>query len=304
VTDIFTFHDIEHLHRVTDTLQTPVFRDFHIYRNEDADKTCRQSMFAHRCTFFQVSIDKQSGYSLYHNSKKIDTTANTVYFVGEGKLTSWQTDPDKRTWKGYNVIFKPDFLSIGNNNFNFRKEFPFLRINNDVSLSIPADDQTLFELCERMLYEQNNQPADPNILRHYLYTFLYILRRLYLLQHSVTRPQQVSREAEIAVRFEEMLYENIPDSRSIHAFASKLFVTPKYLTEATKAIYGKTAKEMIMHKMLEEARSLLVQTNLSLTEIASRLNFNDTSNFIKFFKKLSGEGPSDFRNRSAFNHKS
>lgn len=294
--DIYTFSGINELHEATDTLQRAVLADFNIYRNEDADKTCRQSMDVHRCNFFQVAIDRQSSYSLYREADRLDTSANTIYFVGAGKLTSWQTEPGKRTWQGYSIIFKPEFLSIGNNNCNCRKEFPFLRADDTACLSIDPQEKAIFELCERMLHEQSNRPPDPNILRHYLFTFLYTLRRMYKVQHAINA-KLPSREAEIAGRFEELLYEGDFTGRSIHSYAAQLFVSPQYLAEATRNVYGMTAKRMIMGKVLDDAKALLIQTNLTLTEIALKLNFTDTSNFIKFFKKLSGEGPSDFRSR-------
>lgn len=297
--DIPIFQKIEELHEMTETCQKLVLHDFHIYRNEDADKTCRQQMFLHRCNFFQISIDKQSGYLLMHNAQQIDTANNTIYFVGAGKLVSWKVAEDKRNWKGYNIIFKNDFLSAGFDNFNFCKEFPFLRMDTTSSVTISSDD-AIFELCERMLYEQSVKPVDANILKHYLYLLLYNLRRLYLQQHAIAPPRPPSRELDLANRFEELVDRHYLDFKSIDKYASRLYITPRYLSEVTRHIFGKTAKEIIMQKVLSEARSLLIQTDLSITQIALRLEFNDTSNFIKFFKKLSGEGPTDFRKARRF----
>jgi AraC family transcriptional regulator, transcriptional activator of pobA len=293
VAGIHLFKEIAELHHVTETAQTARLDNFHIYRNEDADKTCRQSMFLHQCDFFQLSIDRQSDYKLLHNSSQINTTNNSIYFVGAGKLASWHVEGNKRTWRGYNIIFKHDFLSIGASSYNFCKEFPFLRRDSTATVSIPTHTE-IFDLCERMLYEQNGT-RDINILRHYLYVLLYIIKRLYVQQHCPEPLQHKYRNAELAERFEELVDQYYLDYKSIDAYAAKLFVTPRYLSQVTRDVYGKTAKELVMTRVMEEARSLLVQTPLSVTEIASRLGFHDTSNFIKFFKKLSGQGPTDFR---------
>jgi AraC family transcriptional regulator, transcriptional activator of pobA len=299
VQEIPIFREIDELHHVTQTCQEAVLQDFHIYRNEDADKTCRQEMFLHRCNFFQLSIDKKSSYQLLHNSERIETTDNSIYFTGIGKLISWKVPEDQRSWKGYNIVFHNEFLAAGFNNYNFCKEFPFLRMDNTRSVTIPPNS-LIFELCERMLYEQLNKPPDINILKHYLYILLYTVKRIYVQQYPAQSPQQPSRELELAGRFEELIERYYLDFKSINSYASRLFITPKYLSQVTKNVYGKTAKEIIMEKILHEAKSLLVQTDLSLTQIASRLEFTDTSNFIKFFKKLSGEGPTDFRRARKF----
>ncbi len=289
------FQEINELHHAAVTSQEAVLKYFHVYRNEDANETCCRDMEAHRCNFFQLSIDKKSDYLLLYNTQKIDTSDNTIYFAGAGKLISWHSSNSKKSWKGYNIIFKSDFLSTENNNYNFLKEFPFLRNDNTASVNIPQDDKTIFELCEKMLYEQNNNLTDANIMRHYLYVLLYIIRRIYFPQYSIPVSLNISRNMELARRFEDLIDKQYLSYRSLNKYAEKLFVSPKYLTQVTKNIYGKTAKEMIMHKILSEAKSLLIQTNLTLTQIAAELHFEDTSNFIKFFKKLSGKGPSAYR---------
>jgi AraC family transcriptional regulator, transcriptional activator of pobA len=251
-------------------------------------------MFLHRCNFFQLSIDRKSDYLLLHNSQRIDTTDNTIYFVGAGKIISWKVAEDKRSWKGYNIIFTNEFLSTSCNNLNFCKEFPFLKADNTAAVSLSSDNQ-IFELCERMLYEQAGRPPDMKILQHYLYVLLYSIKRIYLQQHPAPPALPPSRDMELTNRFEQLIDRHYLDFRSIDQYASRLYVTPRYLSQVTKRVVGKTAKEIILQKVLGEAKSLLVQTELSITQIASRLEFDDASNFIKFFKKISGEGPSDFR---------
>ena len=289
------FQEIDELHNATITSQKTVLPDFHIYRNEDANVTCVTNMEAHRCNFYQVSIDRKSNYFLWNNSQKIHTADNTIYFAGAGKLISWKATNKTGTWKGYNIIFKHDFLPAGTNNYNFRKEFPFLNFDNKAFVNIPSEDDLIFELCERMLYEQYNDASDINIIGHYLYALLYTIKRMYVQQNNTPLNQKISRETELANQFEELVNEYYLDFKSIKVYADKLFVSPKYLSQVSKNIYGKTAKEMILVRKGEEAKSLLMQTNFTISQIAARLEFNDTSNFIKFFKRIAGKGPSQFR---------
>ena len=294
------FQQIDELHHATKTLQQAVWNDFHIYRNEDANETCVNTMEPHRCNFFQLSIDVQSDYSLCHNAQKLQTSDNTIYFTTADTLISWKASNSTKTWRGYNINFKQDLLSAGVNNYNFRAAFPFLHSHSISWLPLPAGNEQINELCERMLYEQQHAARDINIIRHYLFVLLYTIKRIYEQQHPTLQGKPLSREAELAGSFEDLVNKFYLEYKSLGDYASRLYVSPKYLSQVTKNVYGKTAKEMILHRTAEEAKSLLVQTSDTLSQIASRLEFTDTSNFIKFFKRLTGQGPTEYRRSRNF----
>jgi AraC-like DNA-binding protein len=55
-------------------------------------------------------------------------------------------------------------------------------------------------------------------------------------------------------------------------------------------------KAFVQRKKIEEAKNLIVYSDLSISEIYSVLNFHDQSYFIKVFKKLTGLTPKQFKN--------
>jgi AraC-like DNA-binding protein len=62
-----------------------------------------------------------------------------------------------------------------------------------------------------------------------------------------------------------------------------------------KEVTGKTTRQLIAERIASEARALLKHTNWNISEIAWCLGFEDTSNFVKFFKKNSELTPHQFR---------
>lgn len=288
------FQEINELHHAALTSQQTAIKDFHLYRNEDADKTGKQIMDPHRNNFFQISIDIRSSYELKLSSHCIQTSSNKVYFAGTGKLTSWKS-PDKREWQGFSMMFKPDFLSIGNMNSPFLSDFPFLRSNGAPSIDLSEyDQQFLIDICEKILAEQNLLSPDLSILKHYLYIILLHLKRMYAAQQGI-KGNLHSRELELISAFESLVDKHFLEFKSIQGYADKLCISPKYLSEITKRVSGKTAKELVMSRIFFEAKSLLKQTDFSVNQIADELQFGDASNFTKFFKKLSGKIPSSYR---------
>jgi AraC family transcriptional regulator, transcriptional activator of pobA len=62
-----------------------------------------------------------------------------------------------------------------------------------------------------------------------------------------------------------------------------------------KEITGKTAGEIINDFVLLEAKMLLDNPSLSIAEIADELQFSDQSFFGKYFKRLTGMSPKEYR---------
>jgi AraC-like DNA-binding protein len=58
---------------------------------------------------------------------------------------------------------------------------------------------------------------------------------------------------------------------------------------------GLSAGELIRNRTLLEAKRLLTNPQLSISDISFRLNFSDNSYFTKFFKKTEGVTPEEFR---------
>ena len=59
--------------------------------------------------------------------------------------------------------------------------------------------------------------------------------------------------------------------------------------------FGVTLKDFISHERSETLKSLLLNTDMSLKEIAEKMNFSSDSNMIKYFKKINTITPTEFR---------
>lgn len=78
-------------------------------------------------------------------------------------------------------------------------------------------------------------------------------------------------------------------------YADMLHISSNHLNKVIKKETGKTAHELIEEMLLLEAKALILHTDLSVAEIGYHLNFADPSHFNKFFKKLSGVTPLQYR---------
>ena len=96
--------------------------------------------------------------------------------------------------------------------------------------------------------------------------------------------------------FLDLLHSNDVKRHTVEAYASKLCISPKYLTAVCKKNSGKTASEWITEQVLEDIRYYLRQTDLSIKQICDKLAFPNPSFFGKYVKDHFGMTPLEFRN--------
>ena len=77
--------------------------------------------------------------------------------------------------------------------------------------------------------------------------------------------------------------------------AEKLNVSQTYIWKILKAERGKGFTEYAEKRKIEEAKKLILETNMSIQEIATALDYANAQNFIRFFSKATGVTPGKFR---------
>lgn len=107
--------------------------------------------------------------------------------------------------------------------------------------------------------------------------------------------ERTTRQQEIYESFIELLRKNYRTEREIGFYADKLCITPKYLSLLIKEVTGKTALKVIEENVIAECKALLLSTKMSIQQISDELNFPSQSTFGKYFKRLTGMSPKDYR---------
>ncbi|MEM1259216.1 MAG: helix-turn-helix domain-containing protein, partial [Bacteroidota bacterium] len=95
--------------------------------------------------------------------------------------------------------------------------------------------------------------------------------------------------------FQDLVASKFRDSRSAIFYASLLNMPYKQLNKLCRIFTNSTAKEYINSFIILEAKRILAATEIPVKEIAYECGFKESTNFIKFFKKLTGTSPGDFR---------
>ena len=113
-------------------------------------------------------------------------------------------------------------------------------------------------------------------------------------RQQVTR-QYKTRKEEIMAKFILLVSENFREQRQVSFYSDQLCVTSKHLSAVVKEISGRTAGDWIENYVTVEAKVLLRSTDMTIQEIATRLNFSNQSFFGKYFKHQTGLSPTEYR---------
>lgn len=106
-----------------------------------------------------------------------------------------------------------------------------------------------------------------------------------------------SRQEELCWKFWDLISKHAKAHRDVAFYAGELFVTPYYLSQVTQQFLNYSPKELINRQVILEIKHYLVNTELSISQIAEVLHFDDPSYMGRFFKREVGINPLEFRRK-------
>jgi AraC-like DNA-binding protein len=111
-------------------------------------------------------------------------------------------------------------------------------------------------------------------------------------ERSTQRPKAPQ---DFLYNFQQLIEQHFRELKSPSQYADQLHITANYLNSLCKKRAGKSAGELIRQRILLESKRLLAHTDLSVSEVAFQLQFEDNSYFGRFFRKYTGMSPGAFR---------
>lgn len=148
--------------------------------------------------------------------------------------------------------------------------------------------------------DNNNEtsPFSKQIARSLISAIVYQLMK-FLFNHVDPDPADPttasSRPSGYVREFMKLLMHNYASERSTAFYADKLCITPKYLSMIIKEATGRTASEWINNFIVLEAKNMLRFSGKNIQQVAYALNFPSQSSFGKFFKRVTGQSPTEYQ---------
>lgn len=107
----------------------------------------------------------------------------------------------------------------------------------------------------------------------------------------------VSQDREDAIfnKFLISVYEHCHKERTVQFYADEQHLSPYYFSTIIRSKSGKSALQWIENVTMTYARQYLIDSAMSIKQIAEHLNFPDQSTFGRYFKHREGCAPSEYR---------
>jgi AraC family transcriptional regulator, transcriptional activator of pobA len=250
--------------------------------------------YPHRHDFFEVLyLLKGSGYHVI-DANKYEIKPPCVFFMSPGQAHKLELSNDI---EGFIFIFTSDFYLLNRSNQNSLIEFPFfytIHQDNPPLLLENESDIRFLENLFRQSIAEISRPGD--YFLEMLRSILDLILTTCAARYQVNENMLNKGKGQILVkRFFHLVEENHQKNLSLSDYSGMIGITPNHLTQTVKLLTGKTSSQIIKAKQLLEIKRLLVHTNLSVSEIANQLNFEDQSYFTKFFKRETGITPIQYR---------
>lgn len=161
------------------------------------------------------------------------------------------------------------------------------------TLSSEAAQHMLLKMREIIGYLHSDHIYKKEVLRMLYSIFILDLQNA---QNSAIEHRQIpQRVEEIFIGFIRLLPTHFAEHHDIGFYADQLHISPVYLSRVVRQVTGRTVIDYINQMLMIEASFLLRMSPMSITQIADHLHFADTPSFSKFFSRMNGMSPKEYR---------
>ncbi|RAV22387.1 AraC family transcriptional regulator [Paenibacillus contaminans] len=129
-----------------------------------------------------------------------------------------------------------------------------------------------------------------------IYSFIVSILRMYAIEISLDLSpiRYIEQYAKLkpAVDYIEKQYAN---KMNLEEISSQSNMSSFHFSREFKKLFGMTPMQMVTDVRLHRAKQLLLDSNISITEVAGLIGFYDVGHFSKVFKQKNGYTPLQFR---------
>lgn len=215
-----------------------------------------------------------------------------LFVISPGKTHHWELSDDA---DGFVFTHTKDFYDL-HYSHNSITSFPFFQsVQNSPLIELEENHSIeIIPFFEALLSEYKSQELlKHEILVSYLDILYAKLSRIYLKKETakIVNHNLYSQKFQ---ELEQLIEKHFIQEKSPSRYAELMHISTKHLNRITQSVIGKTTSEVILDRIILEAKRIMLHTNKSFSEIAIGLGYEDYAYFSRLFKQKTSLTPSQF----------
>ncbi|WP_035670012.1 AraC family transcriptional regulator [Flavobacterium sp. 83] len=214
----------------------------------------------------------------------------SMFFLQPGQIHHWDLSDDV---EGFVIFYSQEIYNLyfGQKTIG---DYPFYSsVDNKPEIVFDVfESKAIFPYFETLIIEtQANQLLKQDKIMNLLDIIHIEIARKY----NETHLHEVHSYNVKIKTFELVLENNFKKEKAPSFYAAQLNITLKHLNRICNEILQKTTTEVIIGRIILEAKRMLMDRKFTVNEIATELGYEDYSYFTRLFKKHNGMTPTAFR---------
>ncbi len=253
------------------------------------------------CGMYTISLKtKYTSAPVLYGQRHFDFEEGVLLGMAPGQVFTIEENIEKGDMQGWALYIHPDLVqgySLGDS----ISSFGFFDYATHEALHLSdREKSTLNEIAFKIQEESelNIDDYSNDLLVSNLELLLNYIRRYYGRQFKTRK----SINSDLLSNFEGLLkdYMNSEELQeyglpSVGYFSDKLNLSPSYFSDLLKKETGMSAQDHLHNALIKRAKSLLLGSDASISQIAFELGFEHPPYFSRLFKKKTGQTPVEFR---------
>ncbi len=254
--------------------------------------------------FYAIGFKKNIPGKFRYGQSDFDFDEGIMSFFAPNQVIYYESLIEKRELKpsGWLLFIHPDFLWNTHLATEIRNyDFFGYAINEGLFLSVDEEEiiSQIFENIANEYLSKIDEMSKSIILAQVELLLKYAERfykRQFITRDKINNSILTKTETLLSDYFNQglSLESGLP---SVEYIASKLHLSPNYLSNLLKQTTGKSTQEHIHEKLIENAKEKLSGSFLTVNEIAYELGFERPESFSRLFKNKTSISPLKFRKR-------
>lgn len=281
-------HSIEWLPIISNTNH----EDFHINRIDDILDKKNFHVLPHRKTYHDFFFLKKGTSIRTKGLTSYTFKAPAIFFLPAYQITEHKMMSEDA--EGFYCHFNEKILDFFPK-LLLSERYIFFQYQSHPVIQLESKTVSFIEnILERLFLLYIDEDFNKNLVSIYLMAVFEELKAVST--NTISKGNKSS--VEITNKYKHLLAEHIYDYQSVTNYAELLNVTPNYLNRCVNSILGKTAQELLKEMLILEAKTLIMHSDLNVSEIAVKLCNQTPSNFARFFKNQTGLSPKEYAEKS------